>query len=111
MINEYLKFKDSVDDYENVATRFYLYTQIEYWMVDIDSEIEFEKKTYKNIDYVKNYYDVVHEIADIIMILTTAYEYRYTFNQYAEFCVKNYTNVRDYNFDVVEEFYKWIGGC
>lgn len=45
MINEYLKFKDSADDYENTITRFYLYTQIEFWMEDIDSEIEFDKKT------------------------------------------------------------------
>ena len=30
MMEEYLKFKDSVDDYEGVAARFYLYTQIEY---------------------------------------------------------------------------------
>lgn len=111
MMEEYLKFKDSVDDYEGVAARFYLYTQIEYWMVDIDSEIEFEKKTYKNIDYVKNYYDVIDEIADIIMILITAYNNRYAFSDYAEFCVKNYTNVRGMDFNIVEEFYKWIGSC
>jgi hypothetical protein len=111
MMEEYLKFKDNTDNYENMITRFYLYTQIEFWMEDIDSEVEFDKKTYQNIDYVKYYYNVVDEIADIIMILIAAYDNRYAFCDYAEFCVKNYTNVRDYSFDVVEEFYTWIGGC
>ncbi len=108
MMEEYLKFKDGADNYENMITRFYLYTRIEFWMEDIDSEVELDKKTYQSIDYVKYYYDVVDEIADIIRILITAYGSRYEFRDYAEYCVKNYTLVRDTDFDIVNEFYQWI---